>query len=128
MVANFDLIGRRETIPKSRLLRGIIGELMGLPEDHPAVARGCISVIAPCLMLLVFDRGTLKQVFPELGFDPENAKNFVPHLVQFALAGLEAVGREAQKNLAQFERRDPSINLATFAAMKIENNDESSDS
>jgi AcrR family transcriptional regulator len=87
----------QQIIPKSQLLRGIVGELTGLPEDHPAVARGCISVIAPCLMLLVFDRGTLKQVFPQFGFGADDAPALVHHLVQFALAGLSAVAAEVKK-------------------------------
>jgi len=84
----------QQIIPKAGLLRGIVGELMGLPENHPAVARGCISVIAPCLMLLVFDRGTLKQVFPQFGFGADDAGALAHHLVQFALAGLSAVAAE----------------------------------
>jgi TetR/AcrR family transcriptional regulator, regulator of cefoperazone and chloramphenicol sensitivity len=92
-----DELRERQIVPKSRLLRSIVGELMELPEDHPAVARGCISVIAPCLMLVVFDRGTLKRVFPQFGFAPENAPALARHLVQFALAGLSAVAAEARK-------------------------------
>jgi AcrR family transcriptional regulator len=87
----------QQIAPKARLLRGIVGELMGLPEDHPAVARGCISVIAPCLMLLVFDLGTLKQVFPQFGFGADDAPALAHHLVQFALAGLSAVAAEVRK-------------------------------
>jgi AcrR family transcriptional regulator len=94
-----DELRNQQIVPKSRLLKGIVGDLMGLPEDDPAVARGCISVIAPCLMMLVFDRGTLQQVFPQLGFGPENAKSLASHLIHFALAGLDAVGREARKSV-----------------------------
>ncbi|HEV2950243.1 MAG TPA: CerR family C-terminal domain-containing protein [Gemmataceae bacterium] len=93
-----DELRNQQIVPKARLLKSIVGDLMGLPVDDPAVARGCISVIAPCLMMLVFDRGTLQQVFPQLGFGPENAKSLVSHLIHFALAGLEAVGREARKS------------------------------
>jgi len=95
-----DELRSQQIIPKARLLRGIVGELMGLPEDHPAVARGCISVIAPCLMLLVFDRGTLQQVFPQLGFGPESAGALAQHLTHFALAGLDVLGSETRKTLA----------------------------
>jgi len=29
-------------LPLARTLRGFVGQLMGLPEDHPAVARACL--------------------------------------------------------------------------------------
>jgi AcrR family transcriptional regulator len=92
-----DELRSQQIIPKARLLRGIVGELMGLPEDDPAVARGCISVIAPCLMMLLFDRGTLHQVFPQFGFGPESAETLAKHLAHFALAGLNAIGQVAQE-------------------------------
>jgi hypothetical protein len=52
-------------------------------------------------MLLVFDRGTLKQVFPQFGFAPEDAETLAHHLVQYALAGLGAVAAEGRKDLPQ---------------------------
>jgi AcrR family transcriptional regulator len=82
-----------EFLPKTRILKSIVSELMGLPVDHPAVARGCVSVMAPCFMLLIFDRDTLKRAFPTLGLGSEDAGALVRHMVQYALAGLEAVAR-----------------------------------
>ena len=64
------------------LVRGIVSELTGLPADHPAVARGCVSVMAPCFMLLIFDRPTLRRAFPEFGFGPADAAAVTDHLVQ----------------------------------------------
>src|SRR5262249_8914772 len=52
----FEALREKEMYPKSRLMKGIVAELMGLPEDHPAVARGCLSVIGPMVMLLICDR------------------------------------------------------------------------
>jgi len=92
-----DVLREKEFLPKTRILRAIVGELMGLPEEHPAVARGCVSVMAPCFMLLLFDRRTLKRAFPTLGVTPEDAPALVRHLVQFALAGLSAVARDARE-------------------------------
>jgi len=89
-----DNLREKEFLPRSRILRGIVGELMGLPEDHPAVARGCVSVMAPCFMLLVCDRRILKRMFPRFGFGPEDAEAVIRHLVRFALAGLSAVGSD----------------------------------
>jgi hypothetical protein len=92
-----DRLRENEFLPKTRILKAIVGELMGLPADHPAVARGCISVLAPCFMLLLFDRRTLKSAFPNFGLGPEDAAGVVRHLVQFALAGLSAVAQEARE-------------------------------
>ena len=57
----------KELFPRAKLLKGVVAELMKLNPEHPAVARGCVSVLAPCLMLLVFDRRTLRRMFPSFG-------------------------------------------------------------
>jgi TetR/AcrR family transcriptional regulator, regulator of cefoperazone and chloramphenicol sensitivity len=95
------LAALRETefLPKTRILKSIVSELMGLPEDHPAVARGCVSVMAPCFLLLIFDRDMLKRAFPSLGLGSEDAAALVRHMMQYALAGLAAVARD-QKPIA----------------------------
>jgi AcrR family transcriptional regulator len=83
---------RESEIPaKSRILKAIVGELTGLPPDHPAVARGCLSIIAPCLMLAIADRSILKRVFPQLGLGPADAPALTDHMVRYALAGLAAI-------------------------------------
>jgi AcrR family transcriptional regulator len=87
----------QELLPKVRILKGIVGELMGLPEDHPVVDRGCISIMAPCILLLIGDRYTLTRAFPNMGLTSEDATSVVHHMVQFALAGLAAVARDAQQ-------------------------------
>jgi len=81
-------------VPKARIAKSIIGELMGLPEDHPGVARGCISVMAPMLLLFVADRSGLKRLFPTLSLTSNEAKVLSRHLVRFALGGLSAVARD----------------------------------
>ncbi|HTY67363.1 MAG TPA: CerR family C-terminal domain-containing protein, partial [Alphaproteobacteria bacterium] len=45
----FTAIRESEIPTKARILKALVGELMGLPPDHPAVARSCLSIIAPCL-------------------------------------------------------------------------------
>ncbi|KAB0266395.1 TetR/AcrR family transcriptional regulator [Microvirga brassicacearum] len=81
----------RELQPKKLLISAIVGEIMDLPADHPAVASGCFSVVMPCAMLLVADRHLLTQLFPILGGGPGNTESLVDHLVRFSLAGLVAV-------------------------------------
>jgi TetR/AcrR family transcriptional regulator, regulator of cefoperazone and chloramphenicol sensitivity len=88
---------QKQGLPKGRIARSIVSEIMGLPEDHPAVARGCISVLAPMLMLFIADRRILKRMFPSLGLRAEDTKALARHALQFSLAGLAAVAREARK-------------------------------
>lgn len=87
----------KQGLPKMRIAKSIVGELMGLAEDHPAVARGCISVLAPLLLLFLADRRVLKRMFPNFGFGRDDAKVLARHTLQFALAGLSAVARDARK-------------------------------
>jgi TetR/AcrR family transcriptional regulator, regulator of cefoperazone and chloramphenicol sensitivity len=96
--AAVDVLRQQEFLPKSHILKTLVGELMGLPPDHPAVARGCLSVMAPCVLLLIFDREMLKSAFPTLGLGAEDRPAIARHLVQYAMAGLAAVAREARKH------------------------------
>jgi AcrR family transcriptional regulator len=84
-------------LPRARLLRQFLGELMKLPEDHPAVAYGCVSLMAPICMLILADRPHLTRALPAFGLKPNDAPALARHLFQYALAGLEAVAREARK-------------------------------
>jgi len=93
----FEALIERQGIPKVRILRSIVAELMQRPEDDPAVARGCLTLIAPCAMLLIADRGTLRRALPGLDLKRENAAGLAEHLLDYALAGLAAVGREAAR-------------------------------
>jgi AcrR family transcriptional regulator len=86
-----------EFLPKMGILKAIVSELMGLPETHPAVARGCISVMAPCFLLLLFDRATLQRALPNLSLAPEDAAALARHLVTFAVAGLKGVAKDVRK-------------------------------
>jgi AcrR family transcriptional regulator len=84
-------------LPRARILRRFIGELIGLPENHPAVARGCITLMAPLCMLVLADRHMLKRALPSLGLGPDDAPALAQHMVQYALAGLDAIGRQARR-------------------------------
>ena len=93
----FAAVRETEIPAKSRILKAIVGELMGLPPDHPAVARGCLSIIAPCIMLAIADRSIITRVFPQLGLTPADAPVFTAHMVRYALAGLTAVASAEDK-------------------------------
>jgi len=96
-----DRLIERQGIPKLRILKGIVGELMGLPEGHPAVARGCLTLIAPCCMLLVGDRRMLKRAFPNLYLSREYADALARHLTEYAVGGLMAAGVAARREIAK---------------------------
>jgi TetR/AcrR family transcriptional regulator, regulator of cefoperazone and chloramphenicol sensitivity len=66
---------------------------MGLPEDHPAVARGCSGVMASMLLVFVADLYRVKRLFPNPPMTSNETKALSRHLVQFALGGLSAVAR-----------------------------------
>jgi AcrR family transcriptional regulator len=84
-------------LPRALILRRFVGEFVGLPEDHPAVARTCVSIMAPFCMLVLSDRRRMKKALPSLGLEPEDAPDLARHMVRFALAGLEALRHEARK-------------------------------
>jgi AcrR family transcriptional regulator len=85
-------------LPGASILRDLVGQLMGLPQDHPAVARGCMTLMAPICILILGDRRIMKRALPSLGLDAEDAPALARHMVDYALAGLEAAGRNARKH------------------------------
>jgi AcrR family transcriptional regulator len=87
----------KEIFPKMHVLKSVVAELTGLPKTHPVVERGILSIIAPCIMLLIGDRRFFKRAFPKFGFGAEDAPAVTQHMVEFALAGLEAIARSARK-------------------------------
>ncbi len=90
------LLGEEMPI-RMHVFKSIVSELMGLPEDHPAVTQGCFIVAGPFVMLLVYDRRMLQQVFPALSFTPDDVPTITRRLVQFVLGGLAALASEVQK-------------------------------
>lgn len=96
-----DAVREKEILPKSRILRSIVSELLNVPADDPAVARGCISIISPCIMLLILDRRTFKLIFPKFGLTAADSEALVAHLVKFSLAGLAEIKASRRKKGAR---------------------------
>jgi TetR/AcrR family transcriptional regulator, regulator of cefoperazone and chloramphenicol sensitivity len=92
-----DALRRQQGIPKTRIITSIVAELMNLPADHPAVARGCLMLMAPFMMLMIGDRLSLKQMLPGLDFSPAGASVLSRHLLAFTLGGLAAVARDVRE-------------------------------
>jgi len=84
-------------MPRALMLRRFVGDFIGLPEDDPAVARACIGLVAPLFALILVDRRRLKRALPSLELGPDEAPVLADHLVRFAIAGLERIGRDARE-------------------------------
>jgi TetR/AcrR family transcriptional regulator, regulator of cefoperazone and chloramphenicol sensitivity len=80
---------------RARMLKSIVGALTGRAPQDPLVARACLSVMAPCAVMLLIDRRKLRRVFPELKLDPDNAALVTRQLVRFAMAGIAALARQS---------------------------------
>jgi AcrR family transcriptional regulator len=83
-----DKMMKNQVMPKARLVTGMIGDILGVAPTHPAVSRCTVSIIGPCLFLLIASPDWQKRIFPTLLTDPDA---LVDHMVAFALGGLQAV-------------------------------------
>jgi AcrR family transcriptional regulator len=81
----------RALATRSKLLKSIVSALTGKAANDPAVARGCISIMAPCALLLLVDRRKLKRLAPSLNLTAASAPQLTRHLVDFSLGGLAAI-------------------------------------
>ena len=87
--------------PKAALMLGLVGELMQLPPVDPAVQRGVMFTILPCIAMMVAPRQIAGVLLPDAARDPAA---LVADFVDFTLAGLDALtashragGRPARK-------------------------------
>jgi hypothetical protein len=87
----------KELQGRATIMKSLISELTGLPPEHPAVARGAISIVGPCLLLLIANRRRLERAFPALNLQADSADEVADHMTRFALAGLAAIAREARR-------------------------------
>jgi AcrR family transcriptional regulator len=94
--AIFDAMRHKEMRARAAILKSIVSELTGLPDDDPAVARSCINIMAPFGVLMLISPQRVERVFPVLSFGPESAADTTRHMVQFALGGLAAIARDAR--------------------------------
>ena len=76
---------------KLALLKGLFSEITAIPPDAPALTRCILCVTAPWAMLLIGPRATSGALHEILGMPADQIST---HLYQFALAGLEAIGRQ----------------------------------
>jgi AcrR family transcriptional regulator len=91
-----DRMEQREAIPKAKIYKALIADLMQLPADHPAVAIAVINVIAPGMFLLLGHPQVTKALFPDLELTPQELRQY---MVPFVTGGLEAVAKQAAAEL-----------------------------
>ena len=82
---------RQAVLPKARLIRGLIGGIMGLPEDHPSVQRGLLLAVLPCIVMTVAPKNLRNEVLPAL----KDAEGLADDLMRYVFAGLDAIAKEA---------------------------------
>lgn len=80
-----------EALPKMALLMALFSQITQIPKEDPALIRCLLSVMAPCLMLMVGGR-SLPGPCKEVSQMP--SKTVVDHLYHFAMGGLAAISQE----------------------------------
>jgi AcrR family transcriptional regulator len=93
----FPVLLQREILPKKRIVMKLVGQILGLPPDHPTVARCCLNIIAPFLLLLVGNRQVIAQFLPGLESRPAMTDALVEHFQTFAEGGLSAIAGELKR-------------------------------
>lgn len=74
--------------PKAKLLLGLIAQVLGLAPDHPAVQRGLVFSVLPCIVLLVAPREVSAKLLPAIAKDSEGLEE---ELMRYVMAGLDAI-------------------------------------
>lgn len=83
---------RQAVLPKARLIRGLIGGIMGLPDDHPSVQRAMLFAVLPCIVMTVAPKNLRNEVLPAL----KNSEGLADDLMRYVFAGLDAIAKEAK--------------------------------
>ena len=83
------LLGR-EVLPKKQIAISFVGEILGLPPDHPVVTRCFLSIIGPIALLLVGNPGKLQHVAPDAAVRNQ-IDAVVDHFQRFIMGGLAAI-------------------------------------
>lgn len=84
-------VQKEVTQPKFELLAAIVGELTGLPSADPRMPRLVLSMLAPCLLMLITERAAATPIQPLFAQSPEALAD---GFWRFAMAGLDEIGCE----------------------------------
>lgn len=87
---------RNQVVPKAKMLTGLIADILGVPPDHPAVGRSTVSIVGPCIFLLVANPDWQKRIFPTL---LTSTDELVDHMVTFAVGGLQSIAANLRRSV-----------------------------
>lgn len=73
--------------PTSAMIRGVIGQLLGLPPDHDKTRFCAFSVMAQVIHY-VQARPVIERLWPELKMTDKNLERIARHIADFSLAYL----------------------------------------
>ena len=88
--------------PKAAVMRGLIGQVLGLPDSHPAVQRAVAFVVLPAIVLMVAPREGPEKLLPALVQDPQGLQQ---DLLRYVMGGLEAMAQAHRAAAPQPARR-----------------------
>jgi len=94
--------------PKARWLLGLMAECFGLPPEHPAVQRGVMLTVLPCMAIMVAPKELPTRLLPAAARD---ADALAADFVRFVMAGLGALA-EAPRQPARRRAQPPSTRSA----------------
>jgi AcrR family transcriptional regulator len=86
---------KNQVMPKAKMVMGMLADILDVPPSHPAVSRCTVSIVGPCVFLLVVSPEWQKKLFPGLLADPEE---LVEHMVAFTLGGLRAIAEGLRRS------------------------------
>ena len=75
-------------LPKIRVMRSLMAQLLELPDDHPAVQRSLAFVVMPCIMLVIAPNELRQTILPGLDNAPDA---LTQDMAAYALAGLKSM-------------------------------------
>ena len=82
--------------PLSQHIRGIVGELLALPPEHPQVRLCVMSVVGQC-QYIFRSRAVLGKMAPDLQLDEQGIDNLARHITDFSLAALKHIPQRADR-------------------------------
>lgn len=92
--ANLQAVMTSEVLPKIAFVQKFISSYTGIPQNHPMLAQCLVSVVAPCLMLMIAGSGMPGPV-KEVLSTPKTC--LADHLYDFAIAGLDRARKKYMK-------------------------------
>lgn len=100
--AAFPILLDREVLPKKRIAIEFVSQILGVPLEHPAVARCGLGIIAPFALLLIGSPKMLAQAASPDGFPRESDQidAVIKHFQRFIMAGLAAIAADIQREKA----------------------------